>query len=123
MDKCDEQLCWSCKNATGGCSWSKSFIPVDGWEATPTLLDDRVESFKINACPEYREEDVKLITFKELSNIVNINISTLLNMKLNKLKKTVNEQGFELLFFFDEEDPTKVGIKKITPPFQNLKTG
>lgn len=26
-------LCWNCKNACGGCEWSKSFEPVDGWVA------------------------------------------------------------------------------------------
>lgn len=26
-------LCWDCKNATGGCSWSNQLKPVDSWEA------------------------------------------------------------------------------------------
>ena len=26
-------LCWECANATGSCSWSKSFKPVDGRKA------------------------------------------------------------------------------------------
>ena len=50
------QLCWSCKNACGGCSWSREFKPIKGWNATPTKLlgDDRyIDSFKIVECPEY----------------------------------------------------------------------
>lgn len=34
-----DTLCWKCKNATtAGCSWSDKFIPVEGWDATPTYL-------------------------------------------------------------------------------------
>lgn len=32
MEKKD-QLCWSCKNACGGCEWSARLEPVAGWTA------------------------------------------------------------------------------------------
>ena len=53
------QLCWSCRKAVGGCSWSRYFEPVPGWTARPTLVDvsnGGVESFEITACPEFEED-------------------------------------------------------------------
>lgn len=30
--------CWTCKKAcNSGCSWSRDFIPVDGWKAEKNL--------------------------------------------------------------------------------------
>ena len=55
----NEQLCWKCKKACGGCSWSDNLTPVDGWDATPTIVKDSMgdfESFKIKKCPEFIEE-------------------------------------------------------------------
>jgi predicted nucleic acid-binding Zn ribbon protein len=60
-----EQPCWTCKNACGGCSWSRSFEPVKGWKAKPSkiyyLEGDYTDSYKITYCPEYerRREEVK----------------------------------------------------------------
>ena len=52
------QLCWRCANACGGCSWSKDFTPVEGWEATPHLIKDKrggISSYKIRKCPQFIE--------------------------------------------------------------------
>ena len=52
----NEQLCWRCQKACGGCSWSRNFEPVEGWEATPTVVKDSVgdiDSYKITGCPEF----------------------------------------------------------------------
>lgn len=52
-------ICWTCQNACGGCSWSKSFLPVEGWEAEPHTLyaNDSghapVQSYEVLCCPEY----------------------------------------------------------------------
>ena len=57
-----ETLCWTCKNAVCGCSWSKSLTPVDGWDAIPTKvrgnaeLDEWLDSFLVVSCPEYEED-------------------------------------------------------------------
>lgn len=52
-----EQLCWSCKNACGGCSWSISLTPVEGWTATPKKIKCHdgiiINSYKITECPQY----------------------------------------------------------------------
>ena len=66
-----QTLCWSCKKALGGCSWSKCdkdtseilFQPVDGWVAEKTILlmyrrggKPRYEtSYIVESCPQYEE--------------------------------------------------------------------
>ena len=55
----NEQPCWRCKNACGGCSWSDSLTPVDGWDATPTIVKDSTgdfETYKIKKCPEFIDD-------------------------------------------------------------------
>ena len=54
--KITEQPCCTCGKAYGGCSWSRNFTPVAGWEANPTIINhgDRImESYEILYCPEY----------------------------------------------------------------------
>ena len=54
----NEQLCWRCKNACGGCSWSDCLIPVGGWTAEPTIVKDSMKdfaSYKIRKCPQFIE--------------------------------------------------------------------
>lgn len=51
-----DSLCWSCKNACGGCSWSSSFVPVKNWKAKPTKVKctgGYVDSFHVIKCPEF----------------------------------------------------------------------
>ena len=50
------QLCCICKNACGNCSWSADFIPVEGWDAQPTIIKDSegdFSSYEIKRCPEF----------------------------------------------------------------------
>ena len=56
-------LCWCCRKAiTGGCSWSRDFIPVEGWQAVRKDLkpvatqsgDRTIESYVVYQCPEYK---------------------------------------------------------------------
>lgn len=59
MKKTKGQLCWTCKNACGGCSWSKNFQPVEGWKAEKTLVvgaGPEYESYSISECPKYEKE-------------------------------------------------------------------
>ena len=50
----NQSLCWWCENCvpnkegTKGCSWSRYFRPVKGWDATPT-----VQSYKHKTIPEH----------------------------------------------------------------------
>ena len=55
-------LCWKCKNATGGCSWSRDFVPVKGWDAKRTRIrlekgTKYTESFIVKKCPEFRPDE------------------------------------------------------------------
>lgn len=56
------QLCWSCQNASGNCSWSSKLIPVDGWIASPRTIRnydsiaricEETHTYKIKFCPQY----------------------------------------------------------------------
>lgn len=55
-------LCWDCKNALGGCSWSQRFDPVDGWEAIVTkpavYLSEamqKIPDYCVIKCPEFKK--------------------------------------------------------------------
>jgi hypothetical protein len=51
-----EQLCWRCKNACGGCNWSRFLMPIDGWIAESTIVKDSsgdFSSYRIRKCPEF----------------------------------------------------------------------
>lgn len=53
-----DSLCWECTNATGFCSWSADFTPVDGWEAEETIIKQKgnpIPSFKVQKCPLYKK--------------------------------------------------------------------
>jgi hypothetical protein len=48
--------CWTCRNACGGCSWSRDFQPVEGWKAEETYLAanrGHEESYHVYDCPAY----------------------------------------------------------------------
>lgn len=53
-----DTLCWQCGKATAGedCPWANGFIPVEGWDATPTTIntgykDLNMSSFVVRKCP------------------------------------------------------------------------
>ena len=53
-----EQICWRCQRELCDCSWMKSSIPVDGWDADPVIVKDKegdIRSFKIKYCPNFIE--------------------------------------------------------------------
>lgn len=52
------QLCFFCKNACGGCSWSRNFTPVEGWTAKMVIrkgiIHERYcKTYDIISCPEF----------------------------------------------------------------------
>ena len=56
----DSTLCWDCKKSSGHCSWSARYVPVKGWEAEPTVINngntDYVKltpSFRVISCPKF----------------------------------------------------------------------
>ena len=54
-------LCWGCARSGGLCAWSRSFKPVPGWKAEPTIINNAAEtghgrhtpSYHVIECPEY----------------------------------------------------------------------
>lgn len=56
-------ICWDCKRAVLGCSWSKSYTPVPGWNAIKTQIaaydkDRKIyyESYKVLECPLFEAD-------------------------------------------------------------------
>ena len=58
-------LCWKCRNAvpteTTGCSWSRDFVPVDGWvvenHTTPHANDGgMITAYCVDYCPEFQKD-------------------------------------------------------------------
>lgn len=52
------QLCTYCGKYAKGCEWSEKFEPVPGWEAEPTIINQKgkpVHSYKITGCPKFEE--------------------------------------------------------------------
>lgn len=45
------QLCWKCRKATGFCSWSSNFVPVENWDADKVITKDGIKTYRIRACP------------------------------------------------------------------------
>lgn len=49
--------CAQCKNACGGCSWSKDFSPIKGWKTRRTKNSYSSDGLKILYCPEFEAGD------------------------------------------------------------------
>lgn len=53
-------ICWDCKNATGGCSWSKYLTPVKGWKAD--LIEETQSkpytTYSVNECPKFIRDGI-----------------------------------------------------------------
>ena len=58
------QLCFSCSKAVCGCSLSRFFIPIKGWDAVPTTIVNWSDgkrtvttgSYAIRGCPGYEPD-------------------------------------------------------------------
>lgn len=52
-------ICWDCKNALLGCSWSCDFVPVEGWEAVKSEIinsagkNKATQTYRVVSCPEF----------------------------------------------------------------------
>lgn len=51
-------LCWYCKWACGGCSWSDDGIPVEGWDAEPAVIKgthttSATNTWEVQHCPGF----------------------------------------------------------------------
>ena len=50
-------LCWDCANYDDGCSWSRDFTPVKGWNAYKTK-GNCYDSYCVVECPEFVRDSV-----------------------------------------------------------------
>lgn len=103
--KRSEQLCWTCKKATGFCSWSSRGVPVKNWTATPTVYMDegnKIRSYSITACPQYEKDDRRIvkdferISFKELAKLLQVGYRMLRDSTSDKIKGISLEKGISL---------------------------
>lgn len=94
--KTSKQLCWNCKRAgeckgIKPCSWAESFKPVEGWEATKTVIREidgtKVESYDITACPLFIK-DKEFATRKEALEIIGEIIGIKANSVAVNLKRS-----------------------------------
>ena len=75
-----ESLCFDCKNALGGCTWSAwdfrncvpLFLPVDGWDAVTVRRSysnghRKSTTYHVLSCPQYtKDPDRDLGLYKEI---------------------------------------------------------
>ena len=57
-----DSLCWKCSRSTdSSCSWSRDFIPVEGWDAKPTERYSEVykTSYCVRSCPQFKAHDTR----------------------------------------------------------------
>lgn len=101
-------LCWKCSKATGGCSWSKCLLPVDGWEAEATTVDG-LPTHKVVSCPCF-EKDKKKVPVKDIEPLMNISLKT-----LGRYINTENNFNKLNQILFDEQFLLVEKLKNITP--------
>lgn len=60
MARIEHTICWDCKKACCGCSWSAEFKPVKGWVATPakikSIQGQYQGSFIVHECPQFERD-------------------------------------------------------------------
>ena len=59
-------ICWKCKKASGGCSWSRDFVPVDGWDAKEKTMQRIGLTYLVKYCPEFEEDKTEYHANDEL---------------------------------------------------------
>ena len=63
----NQNICWACQNACGGCSWSQSLTPVEGWEVEeiPYMMYHGsgytvASTYHITKCPEFVQDEPRV---------------------------------------------------------------
>lgn len=118
-----ETLCWDCKNSGGGCSWSKSFEPVEGWDAEKSIIHSRsyrpYESYYVKSCPKFEKR-----YFIKLKN--RIDFQFYYNFKSFKNELTEYEQQLAMAYFTKRtEDIAKeynISIRTVFRKIEKIKS-
>ena len=92
----EESLCWKCQKSCSGCSWSKSFKPVEGWTAERRMIKnspyESFESYFVRECPEFKQKH-----FIKVKG--NVDMDFYYNFKKFKNSLTEIEQQILMLYF------------------------
>jgi hypothetical protein len=90
----NDTLCWSCKYATGGCSWTLDFTPVEGWTATKTTLaSDNNESYKVQECPHYQFDKDEVIP-KQIMSLLGIKEHVYYKLGTSEILSRLSDLGY-----------------------------
>lgn len=105
----EDQLCWDCQNALGGCPWSACGEAIPGWTAQKTLIpngceSEYTESYKITACPMFIKDKERLpivlpgerITIKTLALLLGMKPRTLKSWKDEKIVLAAEKGGLKI---------------------------
>lgn len=98
-----DTLCWTCKNATGGCSWSMDGIPVVGWDATKTYLaSDNCSSYVVHNCPSYSFDKAE-IPVSMVCKLLKINDRTFYRLSKDEIINRLATLGYSAYFTIDNK--------------------
>lgn len=68
-------ICFDCKKACGGCSWSERFEPVPGWKAKKvvqkSIVDKKVrvcDTYQIVSCPLFERDEKRKRNREEVTD-------------------------------------------------------
>ena len=93
-------ICWNCANACGGCCWSKSFKPVDGWTATPTKVyqvkDCYIDSYVVYKCPQFKKQRswiVSEMSIYELAELLECSLRTVYRLTNAEIVQMCKQKG------------------------------
>lgn len=126
MCKKDEQLCWECQRATGGCSWSTMGKPVEGWTAEKTKIPNGcagefTDSYKITACPLFKKDEKRepvlvigeRISLEKLGAILGIRGEKIKPFSDEKIIDLAQKKGVEIQVVYGKNRSIFVtGVKK-----------
>jgi hypothetical protein len=98
--KTQTNICFDCKKACGGCSWSEinpetrkpRFEPVPGWTAEKAILRtgtdmhgiQKIETYAISACPLFEEDEPRKVDYRQLSELQNAEFTKNIDRILRK---------------------------------------
>lgn len=97
----EDTLCWSCKKCYGGCSWSKSFKPVEGWEADRTKVKSKesdYSSYHVKSCPQYQPDEKRITTLAKIAVMVGVSERTLYRWSVEDITEAAKIKGYNIKY-------------------------
>ena len=132
-------ICWNCANACGGCCWSKSFKPVDGWTATPTKVyqvkDSYIDSYVVYKCPQFKKQRscvVSEMSVYEIAELIGCSVRNLYRMTNTEIVEDCKAHGVKVepyqkdryrKFLVDNRTAIKIPPKEILELFFGKQKG